>query len=312
MYFPYLRCKQFELLALRELSQRLGSSGEVFPVLEPVKKSISTLERAIDALVGFNVNFTIIINPLVGDFISNYDPIINLINTKLSYYTNFQIGILINQFTSLERIDYLLGEITTSKSISIIHLARPNNIESLLQWSARQEIKYNFYSESVPIRRYRGLITADSKVILEDNFHAQPKNAAYIQNPDEFFSDEHLYYHDDGNIGFSDYLTVGSDYSESGFLPYAVAIHLTYINREDQTIRIRHFVSDSNRDTIDVAGKFGEALEKLMEFINEQNIQTEAANEFREHYRNQHYPGLGSLKKLSIKNHLELLLELLA
>lgn len=311
MYFPYLRCKQFELLALRELSQRLGSSGKVCPILEPVKKSISTLERAIDSLIGFNVNFTIIINPSVGDFIDNNSSIITLINTKLSNYTNFQIGILINQFTNLERIDNLLDEILTLKSLSIIHLVRPNDIESLLQWSANHEIKYNLYSENIPIRRYRGLVTADSKVILEDNFHAQPKNSAYLQNPDEFFSDEHLYYQDDGNIGFSDYLTVGSDYSESGFLPYAVAIHLTYINHVDQKIWIRHFVSDSNRDTIDVAGKFGEALGKLMEFIDEQNIQTDAANEFREHYRNQHYPGLGSLKKLSIKNHLELLLELL-
>lgn len=31
---------------------------------------------------------------------------------------------------------------------------------------------------------------------------------------------------------------------------------------------------------------------------------TDAANDFREHYQNGHYPGLDNLKKLSIKNHL--------
>jgi len=312
MYFPYLRCKQFELLALRELCKDLGQSQKISPILEPVKRSVSTLERAMDALIAYNVNFTIIINPIVGDFSDNSGGIVTLINSKLQEYNNFQIGVIVNQFTNLDRIDRILNEIVTTKNLTLIHLARPNDIESLLEWAENQAIKYNLYSEHIPVRRYRGLITSDSKIILEDNFHAQPKNAAYLSNPNEKFSDEHLYFEDDGNIGFSDYLTVGSDYVESGFLPYAVAIHLTYINREDDTIWIRHFVSDSNSDNIDVAGKFGEALGKLMEFIDAQDIQTNAANEFREHFRNQHYPGLGSLKKLSIKNHLELLLELLA
>ncbi len=311
MYFPYLRCKQFELIALRELSVRLGSSGKISPVLEPVKNSTGTLERALDSLLNNDVNFTIILNPSVGDFTSNNDPLINLINTKCSTNTNFQIGIIINQYTNLDVIDNLLGQITTTKNLTLIHSGRPNNIDSLLLWSQNHTIKYNLYSEAIPVRRYRGLITSDSKIILEDKFQAQPKNAAYLNNPDELFTDEHLYYIEDGNIGFADYLTVGNDYSESGFLPYAVAIHLTYI-RSDNTIWIRHFVSDSNADTIDVAGKFGEALAKLIEFIDSQNINTEAANEFREHFKNGHYPGLGSLKKLSIKNHLELLLDLLA
>jgi hypothetical protein len=312
MYFPYLRCKQFELLALRELSQKLGSSRQISPVLEPVKRSPNTLERALDVLIAYNVNFTIIVNPSVGDFAGNSAGIVTLINNKLAKYNNFQLGVLINQFTNLERIDLALDEINSQKTLTLIHVGRPNDIDSLLQWAEDKEIRYNLYNETIPIRRYRGLVTAETKVILEDRFHTQPKNAAYLQNPDEFFSDEHQYFQDDGNVGFSDYLTVGSDYVESGFLPYAVAIHLTYIKQDDQTIWIRHFVSDSNRDNIDVAGKFGEALEKLMEFIDQQNIRTDAANEFREHYRNQHYPGLGSLKKLSIKNHLELLLELLA
>lgn len=43
MYFPYFRCKQFELLALRELSGRLGHSGKISPVPEPVKKSSPTV-----------------------------------------------------------------------------------------------------------------------------------------------------------------------------------------------------------------------------------------------------------------------------
>jgi hypothetical protein len=147
-------------------------------------------------------------------------------------------------------------------------------------------------------------------VLLEDKFKPQEKNADYLDIPDEFFSDDYRYYAEDGFVGFGDYLTIGNDFTTSGRQPYAIAIHLTYV-RENGEIWVRHFVSDSNSDRTDVAGKFGEALDKLIEFINERNITTHAANEFRMLHEKGHYPGLGSLKKLSIMNHIELVHDLL-
>ena len=311
MYFPYLRGKQFELLALRELSNRIGTSEKISPVLEPVKRSTTALERAMEAMIVYNVNFTIIINPSVGECVLNNSTIIDVINRKLSNYANFQLGIIVSEFIDLSLIDQTLQAITSQKTLALIHVERPDNLDQLLEWAETSDIRYNLYYDTIPIRRYRGLITNETKIILADNFKSKQKNADYLLRADEFFSDEHLYFIENDDVGFSDFLTVGKEYSESGFLPYAVAIHLTYINRNDNTIRIRHFVSDSNSDNIDVPGKFGEAIVKLMEFIDQENIQTDAANEFRAHFLNGHYPGLGSLKKLSIKNHIELLLELL-
>jgi len=311
MYFPYLRCKQFELLAIRELAPKLGQSKKISPVLEPVKKSTTALEKAIETLIQQNVNFTIILNPTVGEFSSNFPLLTTMINRKLQRYDNFQFGIIVNQSTNLEEIDYLIALIDFERPLSLIHLNRPNDIDKLSDWAVHQNIKYNLFSENIPVRRYRSVISQHSKVLLEDKFITKPKNADYTEQ-EELFSDEHLYYIGDGFQGFGDYLTVGIDYSEAGFLPYAVAIHLTYIRAEkNNEIWIKHFVSDSNDDNSDVAGKFGEALHKLIVFIDEKNIATDAANEFRLHLRNDHYPGLGSLKKLSIKNHLELLIQLL-
>jgi len=163
------------------------------------------------------------------------------------------------------------------------------------------EAFFNKVAQSLDTKRDTYFKVAN-KSILSDT--------ATLITPEEFFSDDHLFYEEDGFVGFSDYLTIGDDYAESGWLPYAVAIHFTY-KKENSQIWIKHFVSDSNSDTTDVAGKFGEALEKLIEFIDEEGIDTEAADEFRELHTNGHYPGLGSLKKLSIKNHLELLYNLL-
>jgi len=93
-------------------------------------------------------------------------------------------------------------------------------------------------------------------------------------------------------------------------LPYAVAIHLSYADQNNK-IRVRHFVSDSNDDSSDVGGKFAEALEKLIQWVNENGRESIAISIFRELHETGHFPGLGSLKKLSIMHHIELVLSLI-
>lgn len=309
MYFPYLRCKQFELLALKEIVPLLKESL-VSPVLEPVKKSTGALERTIDVLISGDINFSIILNPIYGEFFGGAVGIVEMMNGKLRDYSNFQFGIIVNPHTNLDYIDSLLHDLNFQRPFSFVHDTRVNNIDALRDWCTGKDVKYNLVGENFQSRRYRGIVAAGTKVLLEDRFTPQAKNADYQYISDEFFSDDCVFYAEEGHEGFGDYLTIGDDFVESGRLPYAVAIHLTY-EKTRKEIWVKHFVSDSNSDNTDVAGKFGEALEKLIAFVNEKNIQTVAANEFRELHRNSHYPGLGSLKKLSIMNHIELVYELL-
>jgi len=49
MYFPYLRAKQNELLAIRELLENELLSDRVVPIIEPIKETatfIKTLSRS--------------------------------------------------------------------------------------------------------------------------------------------------------------------------------------------------------------------------------------------------------------------------
>ena len=72
MYFPYLRGKQFELIALRELSVFMSSKRDkLSPVIEPVKDS-STLKSTLKELADKSINFNFIINPRVGSFQNSY------------------------------------------------------------------------------------------------------------------------------------------------------------------------------------------------------------------------------------------------
>jgi hypothetical protein len=151
----------------------------------------------------------------------------------------------------------------------------------------------------------RALRKKASLVLLSDPYNKQVRNKDYASDTDEFFSEEHLYFSEEKYDGYSDFLTVGQEYNDKGFSPYAVAIHLSYFARE-KVFRIHHFVSNNNEDTSDVAGKFEEALNKLIPFIDDIHLTTRASNKFRELSSEGKYPGLGTVKKLSILNHLEL------
>lgn len=145
-----------------------------------------------------------------------------------------------------------------------------------------------------------------NKVLFEDRFDKKDRNSDYQKNDDEFFTEDHLFCYEEGFKGFGDYSIIGKDYLEAGFAPYAVAIHVVYFAK-DETLRVHHFVSDSNDDIQNPAKKFYEAVSKLAKWVEENNVFiTAGLSTFLEHYRNQTYPGLGSVKKLSLMHHLEL------
>lgn len=99
---------------------------------------------------------------------------------------------------------------------------------------------------------------------------------------------------------------IGSEYAEGGFAPYAVAIHIVYFS-ENKDLRIKHFTSNSNEDYNDPAGKFYEALQKLIGCEELINVKTDGLDEFRRCYNEERYPGLGSVKKMALKHHIELM-----
>ena len=144
------------------------------------------------------------------------------------------------------------------------------------------------------------------RVLCEDRFPKQTRNIDYAETDNEFFSSDHLYYQADGYEGFSDYSVVGKEYSETGFAPYAVAIHIVYFD-EEYIMRIAHFVSDSNDDISDPARKFAEAAEKLVKWNENMHLKTEGIKALESSYHNKTYPGLGVVKKYSIMHHLQLM-----
>ncbi len=310
MYFPYLRGRQYELLALRELVANQLLSDKVIPVVEPVKLS-PTIVNVMAEFISEQHPIAIIRNPLVGTFISDWMDVQDQ-SKEAGYKQRFSeqfddpniIKSIIMQRNSKALLDYWQRQGVNKSDLLVINTDRDY---------------LDLYGDEFGINVPRFVLMPDEsafrrkvrhhKVLLDDKFEKQDRNADYQDKADEFFSDDHLYYQEEGFVGFSDYSVVGNEYLEAGFAPYAVAIHIVYF-AEDKTLRVKHFVSESNEDISNPALKFYEAVSKLYNWYNSDPHpveMTQGLKMFLQHYELQSYPGLGTVKKLSIMHHIELM-----
>jgi len=304
MYYPFLRARQFELIALRELALEGALEGVITPILEPIKDSMSAMNLALKVFRERSQQVYVVVNPVVGERIGNHEQFIEYLKSEdprgtillPAFHCNPQNLVYIEK--SIEKFQLqscmlICGndldgslpkfkELVNSQGITAITLAEPEGNRSLtrfLQGSGKAIIR------------------------LDDKFEAMPRNVDYLELAEHRFSEEHAYYRDDKYTGFADYTTLSSGFIEGGGPPLAVAIHLTYL-KDPKQIWIRHFTSETNDTTANVQGKFEEAARKAVKFCQSEGLNNSAIAELTEYVDEERYPGLGTVKKISIKNHL--------
>ena len=316
MYFPYLRGKQFELLAIKELADAFAQSGHVLPVVEPVRELGGALQRSFAELRARNVQHALVLNPGVGHLAAIADgPRLTTqwIGANIQDDDYLQLAVLVNSRANFAELASGIREAgLTGRPMHLIHEEYVADYSELLGLMEVASSVTNFVESKTVVRRYGGALSQLDNVQFADGFLARDTNMLYLDQPVSLLTDQHLYFDDDGYVGFSDYLTVGARYSEGGSLPRALIIHFSYQDPSDNMIYIRHFGSDSNRDQSDTAGKFAEALKKLITFVDENSLRNPAIDAFRAYYETETYPGLGVIKKLSMENHLFLMMKVLA
>lgn len=297
MYFPYFRGRQYELLALKELALGKLIPSSIIPVVEPVK-FIPALNNSLVAFRNAELQIGLILNPNVGDLATEGETTGQLIDRL--YMSEMIIPSVLTNESTGATISKLAQKDVPNKNILAI-LDNRDYLDVYCSLFKQAPPQYTLCSDERLIRRK----VKQNKILFDDRFKKRNRNADYPE--DEFFSDNHLDLETDNYAGFGDYSIVGSEYIESGFAPYAVAIHIVYF-AEDSSLRIKHFISDSNDDISDVAGKFYQAVTKLHNwYIGGQEKQlTTGLQILLDHYSNGTYPGLPTLKKLSIMHHLEL------
>lgn len=312
MYLPYLRGKQYELIALRELVQSSVDFSNVCPIIEPVKSNLTPLEGTIKCLLDHQIKFILIMNPQVGDLKNRTLDLYKLYNQFEADKKQLIIpGFIISNENEFEKsFREIYDNELNYNGVALIHENKMNNFDNHLEKINSLNCIYNIVhvSHLFSLRRKR----LSSLCTLNDWFNKQNKNSKYLDFPTEFFSSDYKYFIEEGCIGFSDYQTIGEQFSNlSGGPAYAVAIHLTYLDDKSKDVMVAHFVSESNDGPEDPGGKFREALEKLIQFVNEKKMESLAIDIYREYYRSGAYPGLGVVKKLSIMHHIEMMQKVL-
>jgi hypothetical protein len=301
MYHPYFRGKQFELITIRETAKLMADSGFV-PIIEPVKEGLSGLERTLKAICEAGGKAIVIVNPHHGDLAANGGDITTLLAESFLEKDGITAGILLTEDMTVEEAIGCFEE-HQDHNPTFIHagFTDAKALAEALQGKPKH-VFFEKHTGKLYWRHFRGC----ERILLRDGFQRR-RNADYPDS--ERFSDLHLTYEDEGMDGFGDFLIVGDDYSESGGPAYAVAIHLTYIDPDREDVMfIYHFISTSNETPTDPAGKFAQALQKLIDKLatgKSKLFEGEAIQDFRALHAKGHFPGLGSVKKLSMKHHIE-------
>lgn len=308
MYFPYMRARRFECLALRALAQKMADEENVTPIIEPVNTDPGDVKRACEELSNAGVPHIVIHNPAVGALKDSYRDQMAFIRAALEDDETVIHGFLLQPDTNLGDVTRFVRDYGDARTATI-HWTDYDNVTGLQRelGDARQ-LRYNVLVSPNTSAAYRR--RWPRKVWIADGFQLQPRNANYPE--DELFSEIHLTYEREGYVGFGDFLTVGRQFLPGGGPAHAVVIHLTYERHAPRPIWIRHFVSDTTTvPPYETAPKFLQALRKLVRFIDgrrEEFAFSQTCDEFRTLHRQGRSPGLGKVKELSMRHHIELMM----
>jgi len=310
MYYPYYRGKQYELITIRETAALMAQSGFV-PIIEPVREQTSGLKKALEALDERDAKVVVIVNPQIGDHSSDGSEILSLIRNDFGDYSNLMIGIQLTEETNAEDILTACDQ-NPNRQIALVHSGFADAKALSKSLEENKNVSTSIFLEDYCGKLYRRHFKShETKVLVRDGFERR-RNRDHPDSP-EFFSDLHVTFEEENMDGFGDFLIVGNEYLEGGGPAYTIAIHLTYIDSDrDDEMHIRHFKSDRQDTPKDPAGKFAEALGKLVRVVDAGDskfVETTAIQEFRDLHDRGHYPGLGYVKKLSMKHHVETLAE---
>jgi hypothetical protein len=307
VYFPVLRGKQYELVAIRE-NAALLSMSHIVPIVEPVREEFRGLERALIELEKRGGRAVVVVNPNVGDHSADDAQIRTFLSSDgIGGSKSISVGFNLTAETSLAEVARLY-ERFPGRDITLVHCGFSDGRSLADKLIGLPNIVRHVFMEPHSGMLYRKHFKIQPRILIRDGFQRRP-NRDYPEV--EPFSDLHVTFKDEGMDGFGDFLTVGDDYFEGGGPAYAIVIHLTFIDADkDEAMFVYHFKSDRADTPTDPAGKFAEALSKLVREVNRSGTKikrTSAVREFLDLNERRHFPGLGYVKKLSMQHHLETL-----
>ena len=305
-YFPFLRSKQYEMLAVRHLASDIARSGCLIPICEPVKLT-NSMRKSISQYKQHSMPFLFICNPAKGEFKNAAKSLVDeIIDPYLKHYDNWTPSLFIYRRTTRQEID-AFRKAYNGRNLAMIYYGLPSS-RAVQTKIDNLDIKHHVFMPHCVGSEYIQSIPTDRRVIINDPFQRRARNVEYYDRQ-EFFTEMNTQLGNRDNVDFGDFSIVGDHYMEGGGPAYAVALHHIHFNGNANSLNISHFISDRTETRADTSGKTIEAVNHLVRALN--NLRpnnTRACEEYRQMRATEISKSLGYMKCLAIMHHLEVIL----
>jgi hypothetical protein len=308
-YFPFLRGKQNELLALKLLASTIATRQTVVPIIEPINGN-GTTQGSFEKYVEEGMPFVFVTNPKHGEYVGKgndlYEEI--CVGGALAGYDNYIPALHINRGTRIQEVNNFKEKYNNSFT-AVIYNAEPATAK-VLEWCAEDDrIYHHIFLDGKVSSAFKENVPLTRQVLVRDNFVRQVRNADYPTEV-EHFTDLNTATGNPDNVNWGDYSIVGDHYSDGGGAALAVAIHHIHKSESTGVLEISHFLSDQQATTANVNGKIIEAVQKLVSNLSGLLPNDTCACEiYKEMAASQNSRGLGYLKRLALMHHLETIMQ---
>ena len=304
-YFPLLRGKQNEMLALRDLAEEIALIGEVVPIIEPVRWNRNTI-ISINAFMDSDMRFVLVCNPALGEYSEDRPGLAGHITAlDLMDYPNWVPAMYVRGGTRSVEIRQFLRTYRDFE-VAFIYKGKPQQQAALGLITGANVAHHVFLLNRVE-QEYIDTIRVDDRVMVRDPFVRAARNAEY---PDRrFFTDMNTVAGNQDDVNFGDFSIAGDYYTDTGGAAHAVALHHIHFDRNSHRLMVSHFISDRRDMPVDVGGKTLEAINNLVRALPlVRPSDTNTCDEYRELGADRRYRSLGYMKRMAIRHHLEVML----
>lgn len=271
-YYPIIRGRQYDLLALKAMAKTL--SPQIIPIIEPVK-DIPALLGVVNTFAKVGHALFIVQNPQVGQY------------GLLAQPKHALPDPMPQPLATARYFDVLPADLVIASTFGQVRLLAPTQLAVVPDTA-----------------RVRALHLPHA-IYLSDHYPTRGRTEDYYHVQREFYQYARQQL---PGVGFSDYPLSTHHYDDRGYPQRAIAMHFLY--RQNGQLWIRHFVSVNNDDYQDPGTKFFEARATLAPWLQmHPDARTEATDAI---LALDHFPGLGTVRKLELMHWLEIMGRFLA
>ncbi len=305
MYFPVIRGKQFDVLALKHVAPALAAAANVRPIVEPVRNQWKNLKAAADD----GVALAVVVNPRNGNYSMSrrggHPQPIPADGIALYAHANVTKAMIISEATTAAEVAAFVAATPDRRVFLVESVPRVRVPDPIAVALASNPDYYAIRRSAVPASA-----SAAINVDVQDHFNRVNTNVNYPF--DEFYTARHMTISaDPGFDHFGDYLVQGEAYNDAGGgRARNVALHHVYMNGPKQSeLRVRHYVSASHPD---VGTMWHDALTRLVADLPNLSAlsplnETATCNEYRALLAAGTFPNLGKMKEYAFRHQLLLM-----